>query len=127
VSQLNTTNVDTHTRPQDSLGANTFMEFWRHYLCDHGQTGTRTLHFFGNGLAVAGLILGLIMLDPIVPIVGIAIGYLMSWSGHILVEHNRPSMLTNPIWSFICDVRMLRLWLGGRLAQERDSCRKFDI
>jgi hypothetical protein len=95
------------------------MEFWRHYLSEHGQKGTRTLHFFGNGLAVAGLILGVIILDPMAPIVGIAVGYVMSWSGHILVEQNRPSMLAHPIWSFICDVRMLRLWLAGRLEQER--------
>jgi Predicted membrane protein len=36
-----------------------------------------------------------------------------------LIERNRPSMFAHPVWSFQCDVRMLRLWLGGRLHEER--------
>jgi hypothetical protein len=36
-----------------------------------------------------------------------------------LIERNRPSMFAHPVWSFQCDVRMLRLWLGGRLNEER--------
>jgi hypothetical protein len=36
-----------------------------------------------------------------------------------LIEQNRPSMFAHPVWSFQCDVRMLRLWLGGRLHEER--------
>jgi len=36
-----------------------------------------------------------------------------------LIERNRPSMFAQAVWSFQCDVRMLRLWLGGRLHEER--------
>lgn len=100
------------------------MEFWRHYLRDHAQAGTRVLHFFGNGFGVASLVIGFVMLNPMIPIVGIVIGYVFAWRGHLLVEHNRPSMLSHPVWAFICDGRMLRLWLGGRLDDEhaRPGC-----
>jgi hypothetical protein len=110
--------------PQGSSEEETFVEFWRHYLRDHAQPGTRVLHFFGNGFGVAALVIGVVMLNPMIPIVGIVIGYVFAWSGHLLVEHNRPSMLSHPVWSFICDVRMLRLWLGGRLDDEhaRPGC-----
>jgi hypothetical protein len=101
--------------PPDSPQTETFAEFWRHYLRDHAQPGTRVLHFLGNGFGIASLLLGVITLNPMIPIVGIVIGYVLAWSGHLLIEHNRPSMVAHPMWSFICDVRMFRLWLGRRL------------
>jgi hypothetical protein len=99
--------------------AETFVQFWRHYLRDHAQAGTRVLHFLGTGLGVAALILGTVMLNPMVAILGMVLGYVFAWSGHFLIERNRPSMLSHPVWSFQCDVRMLRLWLGRRLDEER--------
>jgi hypothetical protein len=33
----------------------TFAQFWRHYLRDHAQAGTRVLHFVGTGLGVSQL------------------------------------------------------------------------
>ena len=97
----------------------TFAEFWRRYLRDHAQPGTRTLHFVGNGVAVAALILAVVMLDPMIAIIGALLGYVFAWSGHFLIEGNRPSMFEHPIWSFQCDVRMLRLSFGGRLDDAR--------
>jgi hypothetical protein len=107
------------TNPRTLEKAETFVQFWRHYLLDHAKPGTRALHFLGTGLAVAALIVGIVMIDPMIVILGIALGYLFSWSGHFLIEHNRPSMVSHPVWSFQCDVRMFRLWLGGRLNEER--------
>jgi len=52
---------------------------------------------------------------PVIPIVGVVMGYVFAWTGHFLVEHNRPSMTAHPLWSFICDVRMFRLWVARRL------------
>jgi hypothetical protein len=97
----------------------TFAEFWQRYLRDHAQPGTRTLHFVGNGVAVAALILAVVMLDPMIAIIGALLGYVFAWSGHFLIEGNRPSMFDHPIWSFQCDVRMLRLLFGGRLDDAR--------
>ena len=62
-------------------------------LSDHAQPGTRILHFLGTGLGVAALILGIVMLDPMIAILGMLMGYVCAWSGHLLIERNRPSML----------------------------------
>ena len=107
------------TKPQASEKPETFAQFWAHYLRDHAQPGTRILHFLGTGLGVAALILGIVMLDPMIAILGMLMGYVCAWSGHLLIERNRPSMLAHPVLSFQCDVRMLRLWIGGRLNEER--------
>jgi hypothetical protein len=101
--------------PQNSSGDAAFEKFWQRYLRDHARYGTRALHFVGNSFAVVALVLGVVTLDPVMPIVGVVIGYVFAWTGHVLVEHNRPSMAAHPLWSFICDVRMFRLWVGGRL------------
>jgi hypothetical protein len=95
--------------------ADTFPEFWRRYLRDHAQAGTRMLHFVGNGVAVMALILAVVMLDPMIAIIGAVLGYAFAWSGHFFIEGNRPSMFGHPVWSFQCDIRMLRLWFAGRL------------
>jgi hypothetical protein len=92
-----------------------FTKFWQHYLRDHARYGTRVLHFIGTCFAVIALVIGVVMLDPAIPIVGVVMGYLFAWTGHLLVEHNRPSMAAHPLWSFICDVRMFRLWVARRL------------
>jgi len=107
------------TKSQVSEKSETFEQFWRHYLRDHAQSGTRLLHFVGLGLAVAALILGIVTLDPMIAVLGIVLGYVFSWSGHFLIERNQPSMIAHPVWSVQCDVRMLRLWLGGRLNEAR--------
>ena len=81
------------TKPQASEKPETFAQFWAHYLRDHAQPGTRILHFLGTGLGVAALILGIVMLDPMIAILGMLMGYVCAWSGHLLIERNRPSML----------------------------------
>jgi len=101
----------------------TFAEVWRRYLSDHTRAGTRALHFLGIGLAVAALILSVVTLNPTIAIIGTVMGYVFSWCGHFLIEQNQPSMFGHPVWSFQCDVRMLRLWLAGRLDVERARAR----
>ena len=41
------------TKPPLSEKAETFAQFWVHYLGDHAKAGTRVLHFLGTGLGVA--------------------------------------------------------------------------
>jgi hypothetical protein len=95
-----------------------FQQFWQHYLRQHSQGSTRMLHVLGTGLGVLALIAGLIMVNPMIALVGTGIGYLFAWSGHFLVEHNRPAMVSHPTWSFQCDVRMFRLMITGQLGAE---------
>ncbi len=95
-----------------------FEEFWQHYLRQHAQGGTRFLHVFGTGIGVLALVVGLITINPMIALVGTGIGYLFAWSGHFLVEHNRPAMVSHPTWSFQCDIRMFRLMITGQLGSE---------
>ena len=100
-----------------------FEQFWQHYLLGHSQPNTRRLHFLGVGIAVVSLFAGIVSHNPIIPILGLAMTYALSWSGHLLFERNRPALLQHPVWSLQCDVRMCRLWLTGRLDEELSRIR----
>ena len=91
-------------------GEESFDDFWQHYLRHHAQEGTRMLHVLGMVIGAIALIVGLVT--------GAGLGYLLAWTGHFLVEKNRPTMVSHPTWSFQCDLRMFRLWITGQLAPE---------
>ena len=95
-----------------------FDEFWQHYLRHHAQEGTRILHVLGTGIAALALVAAIVAVDPLIALAGTAFGYLLAWTGHFLVERNRPAMVSHPAWSFVCDVRMFRLWVTGQLGAE---------
>jgi hypothetical protein len=100
------------------MSAVNFEQFWKQYLQDHSRSGTRALHFLGTGVGIMACIIGVMVHNPIIAILGIGLGYLLAWSGHLLIEGNRPSMLRHPLWSLRCDLRMFSLWLSGRLKKE---------
>ena len=77
------------TGSQNSHNA-AFTKFWHRYLSDHARQGTRALHFIGSGIAICALVLGVVTLDPVIPVLGIALGYAFSlgpvifWSNKIV-------------------------------------------
>ena len=95
----------------------TYGEFWRHYLAAHKDPRSRALHYAGT-LAAAGLIAAAAARDwrwlLAVPLVG----YGPAWLGHAAFERNRPATFDHPLWSLLSDIRMLGLFLAGRLAGE---------
>lgn len=101
-----------------AAGEETFDEFWHHYLRDHTRSGTRMLHVLGTGLAALALVVALITVDPLIALAGTALGYLLAWTGHFLIERHQPVMVSHPAWAFLCDIRMFRLWITGRLQPE---------
>jgi hypothetical protein len=100
-----------------------FNEFWQHYLRHHAQEGTRLLHVLGTGLAALALFAAIVTVNPLIALAGTALGYLLAWAGHFLIERNRPAMVSHPAWAFLCDVRMFRLWLTGQLGSELEQAR----
>ncbi len=92
-----------------------FGAFWPHYLMAHRDRGCRRLHYVGSTGALLGIVLTVILLNPLWLVAGMVFAYAMAWTGHFAVERNRPATFGNPLWSLLGDVRMYLLWLSGRL------------
>jgi|SRR5882672_9303305 len=95
-----------------------YTEFWARYLNAHADPRTRALHYLGTlgavvllTLAAAGDEWRWLVAAPIV-------GYGPAWLGHAIFEHNRPETFAHPVWSLASDLRMLGLFMTGRLAGE---------
>ena len=76
------------------------------------------LHMLGTGLAALALVVAIVAVDPLIALAGTALGYVLAWTGHFLIEGNRPAMVSHPAWAFQCDIRMFRLWITGQLKPE---------
>ncbi len=92
----------------------TYKEFWPLYL----DRRTRAVHYCGTGAALAALAFGLARGDWRWLAAAPAIGYAPAWFGHLVFERNRPQTFSHPLWSLYSDLRMLTLFLSGRLGAE---------
>lgn len=97
-----------------------FSDFWLHYLSEHRNRWNGLLHFLGTASAILSvacayfLSLYLLLLFPLIV-------YGLAWTGHYLIERNRPATFTYPIWALLADFKMFGLMLVGKMNQELDS------
>jgi hypothetical protein len=102
----------------ECVAAMTSGEFWAHYLAAHADPRCRALHYAGT-LAALGLVAhAMATADRRSLIAAPIVGYGAAWFGHIVFEGNRPATFGHPLWSALSDLRMLGLFLSGRLAGE---------
>jgi len=95
-----------------------FQEFWPYYLGEHRQPINRALHYVGTFSALC--LLGYIITNRYwgLMLLGLLVGYGPAWIGHFFVENNKPASFKYPLWSFMADVKMLTLKLGGLMDGE---------
>ncbi len=95
-----------------------YKSFWPVYLAAHSRPATRLVHMAGTGLAVLLLLAAILFRNPWLVLAAVLTGYAFAWFSHGVVEHNKPATFGHPFWSFFSDLRMLALWLAGRLDSE---------
>lgn len=93
-----------------------YDEFFSFYLQQHSEPGNRLLHACGTILGFAVFLWALLFSQHHwLAWLWLPIGYGFAWTGHFLIEGNKPATFGHPWWSFISDFRMLGLMLTGRL------------
>ena len=92
-----------------------YDDFFAFYVQQHSHPGNRLLHAIGTTLGLAILIAAFALGHPWLALLWIPVGYGLAWTGHFLIEGNRPATFGHPWWSFISDFRMLALMFAGRL------------
>ena len=95
-----------------------FEEFWEFYVREHSVKLNRTLHFVGSTAALACLAAGVLGKRKWLIAAAPVVGYGFAWTGHFLVEHNRPATFKYPVQSFLCDWRMWSKILAGTMDDE---------
>jgi hypothetical protein len=90
-------------------------EFYVFYLTQHSLKICRLLHIFGT---LSAIVLGLFLIwfgqYKLLPFT-LVVGYGSSWFGHFYYEKNRPATFKYPLYSFICDFKMIKDFFQGTL------------
>jgi len=102
----------------------TYEEFFQFYLQQHSDPRNRILHAIGTTLGVAVVLGAFLTGHRWYALLFFPIGYGFAWTGHFLLEKNKPATFGHPFWSFISDFRMIGLMLTGRLASRMESSPK---
>ena len=92
-----------------------YDDFFAFYVRQHSMPSNRAMHAIGSVLGVAIAIAAVASGHPWFALLWPVVGYSCAWTGHFLLEHNRPATFGHPWWSFISDFRMIGLMATGRL------------
>ncbi|MDE2291972.1 MAG: DUF962 domain-containing protein [Elusimicrobia bacterium] len=99
----------------------TYAQFWPVYLRAHSKPANRALHAVGTVVGTGLLLAALPLRRWDWAVAAVAAGYGFAWTGHFLVEGNRPATFGRLVWSFVSDYRMLWLMLTGGLDAELEK------
>ena len=94
-----------------------YDEFFAFYVKQHSNPANRLMHACGTTLGIAIMIGAFAMGHPVWALLWIPVAYGFAWTGHFLIEGNRPATFGHPWWSFISDFRMVWLIFTGQLGK----------
>lgn len=97
---------------------NSFDQFWPHYVKEHSQPATRTLHALGTTVGMACALAFIASRKWKYLPLALVPGYGAAWLSHFLIEQNRPATFDHPLWSLRGDYKMLGLMLSGKMDAE---------
>lgn len=95
-----------------------YDEFFLFYLTQHFDRRNRLMHAAGTGLGLAIAVGAFASGHPRYALLWPLVGYGFAWTGHFLLEGNKPATFGHPWWSFISDFRMIGLMVSGRLESQ---------
>jgi hypothetical protein len=94
-----------------------YAEFFDFYLAQHSEPANRWLHAIGTTLGLAVAIAAFATRHPWYALLWPVVAYAFAWTGHFVIEKNKPATFGHPWWSLISDFRMLGLMVTGRLGE----------
>jgi hypothetical protein len=92
-----------------------YEDFFTFYLHEHSDARNRAMHAAGTLLGLCTLIVPFAIGHPWYALLWPLVAYGFAWTGHFLMEGNKPATFGHPLWSFISDFRMLGLMVTGKL------------
>ena len=98
-----------------------YDDFFLFYLTQHSDPRNRALHAIGTISGIAVVLAAFAFQHPWYALLWPVVAYAFAWTGHFLVEGNRPATFGHPFWSFISDFRMVGLMLTGKLNERMES------
>lgn len=92
-----------------------YDEFFTFYLREHVNPRNRLMHVAGTVLGLCTVIIPFAVGHPWYALLWPLVAYGFAWTGHFLIEGNKPATFGHPFWSFVSDFRMLGLMATGKL------------
>jgi hypothetical protein len=101
-----------------------FEEFWPHYVRLHARPATQALHAVATLTCLGLLGAAVVLRNPLLALGAPLADYAIAQASHRFFEANRTTPWKNQFWHTRAELRMLRLVLAGRMADEvaRTSC-----
>lgn len=93
----------------------TYEEFFVYYLQEHRDPRNRLMHATGTSLGLVVAAASVVTHHYWGILLWLPIGYGFAWTGHFLLEGNKPATFGHPVWSLLSDFRMLGLMATGKL------------
>lgn len=102
----------------DPYASGRFEEFWPHYVRLHSRRETQELHALGTVACGVCVVLGLALHRPLMFLVGVAIDHVIAQASHRVYQRNATKPWRHPLWHVRAELRMFRLVLTGKMAEE---------